>query len=89
MTYQAKLLHDKHANIALDLPSKYGLQGAELHACAVWLQSFESERAARGKATTDDHLTQEAVAWAKRLRRAGSLTQMNVAHYQSEMERVP
>lgn len=83
-TLQASLLHDRFANVALSLPSKYNLRGAELQFCAAWLHTFAAERLAAGKSTTDDHLTQEAVAWAKRLRAAGGLHELSIRYYLTE-----
>lgn len=65
MNYASQLVANRHAMAALNLPSRYAVEGAALHALAHHLRTFEASRLNVGKVTSDDHLMQEATRWAK------------------------
>lgn len=81
MTISQALIRDKAAMRVLSLPAKHALKGKELQAGAAWVRTFVAERAATGKATTDDHMMQEAISWSKKMKAAGGLEAFNIAHY--------
>ena len=81
MTIAEALIGDKVAMCVLSLPAKHALKGKELQAGADWVRTFVAERVAAGKTTTDDHMTQEAISWSKKMKAAGGLEAFNIAHY--------
>lgn len=74
MNYASQLFANRHAMAALNLPSKYGLEGVALHELAHHLQAFEASRLDSGKTTSTDHLMQEATKWAKARNQRGKNT---------------
>ena len=74
MNYASQLVRNRHAMAALNLPSKYGVQGAALHELAHHLRGFEASRLDSGKTTSTDHLMQEATKWAKARNQRGKNT---------------
>ena len=67
MTFQADLSRDRFAQAALSvmIDGKY-LQQPELSALAWYLHEKNEKRLKeKGKPMSDDHLKQEAVAWAR------------------------
>lgn len=72
MNYASQLVANRHAMAALNLPSKYGVQGAALYELVHHLRDFEASRLDSGKTTSTDHLMQEATKWAKAHKQRGN-----------------
>lgn len=72
MNYASHLIANRHAMAALNLPSKYQVDGVALHELAHHLRGFEAARLEAGKTTSSDHLMQEATKWAKARKQRGN-----------------
>lgn len=72
MNYASQLVTNRHAMAALNLPSKYGVEGVAPHELAHHLRAFEASRLDEGKTTSTDHLMQEATKWAKARNQRGN-----------------
>lgn len=64
-TYQSQLLHNKWANIAIEISYGKKVSFEKKYELAQYLCNFEDSRIDLGRSTTTDHLKQEAVKWIK------------------------